>query len=138
VTIALLIALAQWMHAGGRLAANTLAPDDVTVAFLAIAAVVGGYVALRYGDFVYPAVIASGTGAIFVALRAQEPYVAAAAVTVCVGMLAVAGLAAMTQAQTPRSDATEKASRRIKARSKSGKQESWGYQLDGNSSIMRL
>ena len=138
MTIALLVALAQWMNAGGRLAANTLAPDELTATFLAIAVLAGGYVALRYGDFVYPAVIAWGTGAIFVAQRAQDPYVAAAALTVCVGMLAVAGLAAMKQARTPRSDARDKPSRRIKVKSEPRKQDSWGYRLDGNSSIMRL
>ena len=138
MTIALLIALAQWMNAGGRLAANTLAPDELTAAFLAIAALTGGYVALRYSDFVYPAVIAWGTGAIFVAQRAQDPYVAAAALAVCVGMLIVTGLAAMTQARTPRSDARDKPSRRIKVKNEPRKQDSWGYRLDGNSSIMRL
>ena len=111
MTIALLIALAQWMNAGGRLATNALAPDELTAAFLAIAVLAGGYVALRYSDFVYPAVIAWGTGAIFVAQRAQDPYVAAAALAVCVGMLVVAGLAAATQARTPRSDARDKPSR---------------------------
>ncbi len=137
-TITLLIALTQWLNAGGRLAANTLAPDDVTVAFLAIAVLAGGYVALRYGDFFYPAVIAWGAGAVFVAQRAQEPYVAAAALAVCVGMLVVAGLAAATQARTPRSDARDRPSRPMKVRSEPRKQDSLGYGLDGNSSIMRL
>jgi hypothetical protein len=138
MTIALLIALAQWMNAGGRLANNALAPDELTAAFLAVTVLVGGYVALRYSEFVYPAVIACGTGAIFVAQRAQEPYVAAAALAVCVGMLVVAGLAAATQARTPRSDARDKPSRPITVRSEPRKRDSWGYQLDGNSSIMRL
>jgi hypothetical protein len=138
MTIALLIALAQWMNAGGRLATNALPPDEATAALLAIAVLAGGYVALRYSDFVYPAVIASGMGAIFVAQRAQDPYVAAAALTVCVGMLVVTGLAAVTQARMPRDDAKDKASRRIKPRSGPEKPDAWGYQLEGNSSIMRF
>jgi hypothetical protein len=138
MTIALLVALAQWMNAGGRLAANTLAQDDATAVFLAIAVLVGGYVALRFSDFVYPAVIASGMGAVFVAQRAQDPYVAAAALTVCVGMLVVTGLAAARQARTPRDHAKDNAPRRIKPRSGPEKRDAWGYHLDGNSSIMRL
>ena len=138
MTVALLIALAQWMNAGGRFATNVLAPDELTAAFLAIAVLAGGYVALRYSEFVYPAVIAWGTGAIFVAQRALDPYVAAAALAVCIGMLAVAGLAVATQARTPRSDVRDKPSRSIKLRNEPKKQSSWGYSLDGNSSIMRL
>ena len=138
MTMALLMALAQWMNAGGTLATNTLPPDEVTAALLAIAVLAGGYVALRYSDFVYPAVIASGMGAIFVAQRAQDPYVAAAALSVCVGMLFVTGLAAVAQARMPRGDGGDKAARHIKPRSGPEKPDAWGYQLEGNSSIMRF
>ena len=113
------------------MATNALAPDELTAAFLAIAVLAGGYVALRYREFVYPAVIAWGTGAIFVAQRNQDPYVAAAALAVCIGMLAVAVLAVATQARTPRSDARDNPSRPIKVTGEPKKQNSWGDSLDG-------
>jgi len=138
MTIALLMALTQWMNAGGRSATSVLPADELTAAFLAVAVLAGGYVALRYSDFVYPAVIASGMGAIFLGQRAQDPYVAVAALTVCVGMLAVTVLAAVTQVRTPRGGAKDKASRRMKPTSGPEKRDAWGYQLEGNSSIMRL
>jgi hypothetical protein len=137
MTIALLIALTKWLHTGGLLATAAVAPDDVTAAFLAIAAATGGYVALRYSDFVYPAVITSGAGAIFVAQRAHDPFVAADALAVCIGMLVVAALAAVALARTPRRDGKDKASP-MKTRTERRKQDSWGYALDANSSIMRL
>lgn len=137
MTLALQLALTHWLDASGLLASTTLAPDHVTVAFLAIAAATGGYVAIRYSDFVYPAVITSGAGAIFVAQRTQDPYLAADALTVCIGMLVVAGLAAVALARRPRRDAKPKGPR-VKPRTERRKQDSWGYPLDANSSIMRL
>jgi hypothetical protein len=50
----------------------------------------------------------------------------------------VTGLAAVTQARMPRDDANDKASRRIKPKSGPEKPDAWGYQLEGNSSIMRF
>jgi hypothetical protein len=67
----------------------------VSLALLAIAAATGGVVALRYRDFVYPTVIAWGAGAIYVGQRIQDPMIAGAARDVCIGLLIVAGLAAV-------------------------------------------
>jgi hypothetical protein len=52
MTIALLVAVTQWLNASGMFAGTTVVPDDVATAFLVIAAATGGFVALRYSDFV--------------------------------------------------------------------------------------
>jgi hypothetical protein len=136
MTIALLIALTQWLHASGLLAKTAMVPDDVATAFLALAAAMGGYVALRYSDFVYPAVITSGVGAIFIAQRTYDPNVAADALAVCIGMLVVAGLAAIALAHEPRRDPKARASHRS-ARIARMAQDEWGDPMEANSSIMR-
>ena len=136
MTIALLVAVTQWLNARGLLTETTVMPDQVAIAFLAIAAATGGFVALRYSDFVYPAVIALGTGAMFVAQRTYNPHIAADALIVCVGMLVVVVLAAVTLARQPRRDPKAVPSRR-RARAARKEQDEW-YLIDGNSSIMRL
>jgi hypothetical protein len=136
MTIALLIAVTQWLNASGLLARTAMMPDDVATAFLAIAAAMGGYVALRYSDFVYPAVITSGVGAIFIAQRTYDPNIAADALAVCIGMLVVAGLAAVALAHQPRRDPRARAAHR-RARLSRGAQDEWGNPMEANSSIMR-
>jgi len=137
MTIALLVSLVQWSNASGLLKGATVAPDDVATLFLSVAAATGGFVALRYSDFVYPAVIASGVGAMFIERRAYDPGIAADAFTVCVGMLVVVGLAAVALSNQPRRDPEGKGSRR-RTRIARRAQNDWGYPIDANSSIMRL
>jgi hypothetical protein len=136
MTIALLITLTQWLYASDLLAPTVMVPDDVATALLAIAAAMGGYVALRYSDFVYPAVITSWVGAIFIAQRTYDPDVASDALAVCIGMLLVAGLAAIALAHQPRLDPKARASRR-RARYVRRAQDEWGNPMEANSSIMR-
>jgi hypothetical protein len=134
MTIALLITLTQWLNASGLLAKSALAPDDVATACLAIAAATGGFVALRYNDFVYPAVITSGAGAMFIAQRAYDQNVAADALAVCIGMLVVAGLAAVALAHRPRDPKENGARRRTRLERRA--REEWGTPLEASSSIM--
>ncbi len=136
MTIAFLVAMTQWLNASGLLAGTAVMPDDAATAFLAIAAATGGFIALRYRDFLYPAVIASGVGAIFIAQRGYDKDVAADALIVCVGMLIVVGLAAVALAQQPRGD-PNKARRRSASVARRAKAENW-YLIEGHSSIMRL
>jgi len=134
MTLALLITLTQWLNASGMLAKSALAPDDVATACLAIAAATGGFVALRYNDFVYPAVITSGAGAMFIAQRAYDQNVAADALAVCIGMLVVAGLAAVALAHRPRDPKENGARRRTRLERRA--REEWGTPLEASSSIM--
>ena len=137
MTIAFLVAVTQWLSASGLLTQTALDPDYVAIAFLAIAAATGGFVALRYNDFVYPAVIASGAGAMFIAQRTYTPHVAADALIVCVGMLVVVVLAAVMLARQPRRDPTAVPSRRRAKVARRAQAEGW-YLIDGHSSIMGL
>ena len=137
MTIALLVAVTQWLNASGLLSGPAVATHDVAIAFLAIAAASGGFVALRYSDFVYPAVITSALGSMFIAQRAYDPGVAAPALIACVGMLVVAGLAAVAQAKQPWRVRTNKASRRGARLVRMAKDEGW-YLIDANSSMMRF
>jgi hypothetical protein len=136
MTIALLVAVTQWLNARGLLTEFAVTPDQAAITFLAIAAATGGFVALRYSDFVYPAVIALGTSAMFIAQRTYNPHIAADALIVCVGMLVVVVLAAVTLARQPRRDPKAVPSRR-RAKAARREQDEW-YLIDGNSSIMRL
>jgi hypothetical protein len=52
MTIALLVAVTQWLNAHGLLTATAVTPNQVVIAFLATAAATAGFVALRYSDFV--------------------------------------------------------------------------------------
>jgi len=136
MTIALLVAVTQWLNAGGLLTEIAVMPDQAAIAFLAIAAAAAGFVALRYSDFVYPAVIASGASAMFIVQRTYNPHIAADALIVSVGMLLVVVLAAVTLTRQPRRDPKVVASRR-RAKAARRAQDEW-YLIDGNSSIMRL
>jgi hypothetical protein len=137
MSIALLATLAQWSTASSLLKGAAVAPDDVATVLLSVAAAMGGFVALRYSDFVYPAVIASSVGAMFVAQRANYPDIAADALTVCIGMLVVVGLAAVALANQPRRLPGGRESRRM-TRISRRKPDDWGYAIEANSSIMRL
>jgi hypothetical protein len=137
MTIALLVAVTQWLSASALLTGTAVVPDDLATVFLAIAAAMGGFIALRYRDFVYPAVITLGVGAMFTAQRVYDPDVAADALIVCVGMLVVVGLAAVALAQKSRRDPNGKAPRRSARVARRARDEGW-YAIEGNSSIMRL
>ena len=136
MTIALLVAVTQWLHASGLLMGTPVVQDDVATAFLAIAVVAGGFVALRYSDFVYPALIASGAGATFISQRTYNPHFATFALIVFVGMFVVVVLAAVALAQQPRHPKDMALRRRSKVARKA-QDEGW-YLLGTSSSIMRL
>ena len=136
MTIALLVAVTQWLHAGGLLMGTPVVQDDVATAFLAIAVVAGGFVALRYSDFVYPAVIASGASATFISQRTSNPHFATFALIVFVGMFVVVVLAAVALAQQPRHPKDMALRRRSKVARKA-QDEGW-YLIGTSSSIMRL
>ena len=136
MTIALLVAVTQWLNASGLLTGTAVVPDDVATAFLAIAVAAGGFVALRYSDFVYPAVIASGAGATFIAQRTYNPHFATYALIAFVGMFVVVVLAAVALAKQPR-DPKDVASRRRSKVARKAQDEGW-YLLGTSSSIMRL
>lgn len=136
MTIALLVAVTQWLHASGLLMGTPVVQDDVATAFLAIAVVAGGFVALRYSDFVYPAVIASGAGATFISQRTYNPHFATFALIVFVGMFVVVVLAAVALAQQPRHPKDMALRRRSKVARKA-QDEGW-YLIGTSSSIMRL
>jgi hypothetical protein len=137
MTLALLIAVTQWLNASGVLKGTAVATEDVATAFLAIAAAAGGFVAIRYSDVVYPAVITSGVGAMFIAQRGYDQNVAADAFIVCVGMLVVVGLAAVALAQQPRRDPRIRSSHRSPRNARQSTEDRW-LRLGENSSIMRL
>ena len=137
MTVALLVAVTQWLSASGLFTWAAAGSDDVAIALLAIATATGGFVALRYGDFVYPAVMAAAAGAIFVAQNVVHPEVAVHALVVCVGMLVVVTLAAVALALQPPRARKERPSRRRKKVARSKLDESW-YALDGTSSMMGL
>jgi hypothetical protein len=137
MTIALLVAVSQWLNASGLLTRTAVVPDDVATVFLAIAAATGGFVALRYSDFVYPSVIASGAGAMFIAQRTYNPHIAADALIVCIGMLVIIVFAAVALIQQSRREPKGVASRR---RTKIARraQDEGRYMIEASSSIMRL
>jgi len=100
ITFALLAGSAQWLNARGWLTSLDMV-TEVSLVLLAIAAVIGGVVALSYREFVYPTVIAWAVGGIYVGQRMFDPTIAAAALDVCIGLLVVASLAAVAAAIEP-------------------------------------
>ena len=138
MTIALLVAVTQWLNASGVLTGSVVATHDVASAFLAIATASGGFVALRYRDFVYPAVITAGLGSMFIAQRVYLPDVAGTALIACAGMLVVAVLAAVALAKQPLRDRTKKAWGRSARLLRMAKDEGYLRLLDASSSIMRF
>jgi translocator protein len=137
MTIAVLVAVTQWLNASGLLAETPVAPEDLASAFLMLATTLGGLVALRYNDFVYPAVIASGAGAMFIATRSYDLHIAVEALTVCVGMLAVVVLAAVALAWQPQHDPKRAAARRSIRRALRVPGTGW-YLMEASSSFMRF
>ena len=137
MSVALMVALTQWLNVGGAGAGTAAAPDVVAIALLGIAAATGGFVAFRYNDFVYPAVIASATGAMFVAQHLIRPDVAFNALTVCVGMLVVAGLALVALARQPRSEPRVRSSRSGARFARRAPDEGW-YPMEGTVSVIRF
>jgi tellurite resistance protein TehA-like permease len=130
MTIALLVALTQWSNAA-------ITPEMAAAPLLALATLAGGFVAFRYRDFVYPAVVASAAGAMFVAQRVVRPDVAAAALMVGAGMFAVAVLAAVAMARQPRCEPKVRPSRSGPTVARSTPEENW-YPIEGNTSVIRL
>ncbi len=137
MTLALLVALTQWLNASGLLEGTFLATEDMAAAFLAVAAAAGGFVAIRYSDVVYPAVITSGVGAMYISQRGYDQNVAADAFIVCAGMLVVVGLAAVALARQPRRDPRRRSRRRLPSSTRTTSQDGW-LPLDGNTSVMRF
>jgi len=136
MTIAASVALTQWLRASAVLAATDVTPHDEATAVLLIGVVAGGLVALRYGDPVYPAVIASCAGTMFIVQRASSPAFAVAALIVCVGMLVVAGLGAVALSRRRARNAASGASRRSAKRARGPVDENW-YLTEPSTSIMR-
>ena len=136
MTLALLVVAPLWLNASGFLAGTMMEQHELATAFFAIATTAGGVVALRYRDPVYPAVIAAAAGSIFVAQRGYDP-LAATALVVCVGMLVVAGFAAVALARQPGRDRTNQASRRRVETVRPAKAERW-HLMEASTSIMRV
>ncbi len=137
MTIALLVATSQWVSGSGLLTGTAMEPPDVARAFLAIAAAFGGLVALRYRDFVYPAVITFGLGSMYLAQRGYDPDVATSTLIACVGMFVVASLAAIALARPPWRKPAPGTSQGRASHPRTVKDDGW-LALDANSSIMRL
>jgi benzodiazapine receptor len=136
MSIALPVALSLGSHAGGLLPATGIEREELATALLAITAVAGGIVALRYRDFVYPLVMASVAGSMFLAQHEYD-LVALPALVDCIGMLVVAALAAVAQARQVQSDRADGASRRRGRTVRGAEAERW-YLIGGGSSIMRI
>ncbi len=100
MTFALLVGIAQWMNARNWLTTFEQV-TTMSLALIAIAALAGVAVALVYREFVYPAVLAWGTGGIYAGQRLFDPTVAHCALYVSVGLLLVAGLALVAAAMMP-------------------------------------
>jgi hypothetical protein len=99
-TVALLSTTAQWFNARGWLTTIEMV-TWMSLGFLAIAGALGVFVALRYREFVYPMVIAWAMGGIYVGQRLFDPTIADVALDGCIGLLIVAGFAAVAAAIEP-------------------------------------
>jgi hypothetical protein len=115
-TVALLTTTAQWFNARGWLT-TIESVTQMSLGFLALAAVLGAFVALRYREFVYPTVIAWAMAGIYVGQRLFDPTIAGAALDGCIGLVLVAGFAAVAAAIEPfRRKEEPSASRRAEKR----------------------
>ena len=128
LTIALLFTTAPWWVAGldgGAYFQQTLAIG------LAIAAVCGGWIAIRAAEPVYPAVIALAAGAIHLTPHAAPlDGVANAALYTCIGMFAIAAMAAAAHSALPRHDP--------RRRPPASARDETGFHLEPTTSIMRF
>jgi hypothetical protein len=111
LTVALLVAIAQWLRAAG--VATALVPEDTSILFLVLAVAIGGMVALWYTDIVFPAVMALAIGAMFVANPAAHPLASYALVS-GVGMLLITGLAGLADVWQLDPDLTKITRRRLR------------------------
>jgi hypothetical protein len=134
-SVGLFVSLTQWLNARELLVGTSFAEDDVTVAFLALAAVAGSFVAYRYSDFVYPAIIACSAGAIVIAQRAIQPHIASYALIVCAGMIAVSILAAVALSHPGQRNLLDLASRRRAKVARQAQDEGW-HRLGDSSSML--
>jgi benzodiazapine receptor len=137
MTIALLVAVVQWLNASGVLEGTAVGPDVVAAVFLALAAAAGGLVAFRYRDFVYPAVIASTAGAMVVDQHVIRPDIATYALVAGVAMFVVVALAIAAQARQPRRDPKVRSTRGGAKVAPSALDESW-YPIEGSATMIRL
>ena len=135
MSLGLLVALTQWLNARELLLGTSFTEDDVIAVFLALAAAAGGFVAYRYSDFVYPAVIACSAGAIVITQRAMQPHIASFALIVCAGMLAVSILAAVALTHPGQRNLLDLASRRRARVARQAQDEGW-YRLGDSSSML--
>jgi hypothetical protein len=131
MTIALLVVLMLWLNAIG------VAADVAATAFLAVAVACGGFVAIRYCDFVYPAVIGAAAGAMFIAQHVIRPDIAVEGFIVCIGMLVVASLAAVLLARKSRREPKDRSSRSAQRVARRTPDESW-LPIEGNASANHL
>ncbi len=97
MTFALLLGTAQWLNAHNWLTTVELV-TGMSLALIAIAGLAGVAIALIYREFVYPAVMAWGTGGIYVGQRLSDTTVATAGLYVSIGLLITACFAAVAVA----------------------------------------
>jgi len=97
MTFALLLGTAQWLNARNWLTTVEIV-TGLSLALIAIAAFAGVVIALSYREFVYPGVLAWGTGGVYVGQRLFDTTVATAALCVCIGLVISAGFAAVAVA----------------------------------------
>jgi len=126
--------------------------QDIAGPALYLAAIVGGVVAVRYHDVVFPLVIAAFALCLPFAERPLSPWLTTASLTLGVGMLVVAALAAIAVARDPREprivshryrslpskieDLPPKKRKRVKRKAPIDAEER-RYLLDPDSSLMR-
>jgi len=100
MTFALLVGIAQWLNARDLLATFERV-TTMSLVLIAIAALAGVAIAIVYREFIYPAVLAWGTGGIYAGQRLFDSTVAQSALYVSVGLLIVAGVALIAAAMMP-------------------------------------
>ena len=135
MTVALLAVAPLWVNAEGVLGGAVAGRDDLTIASFVVAAAAGGFVALRFRDFVYPGVLAWAMGLAFLARRGEP--LGQTALVVGVGLLVVAGLAAVALARQPRRELAGGASRRRPDTVRKAGAERWDL-TEASTSIMRV
>jgi hypothetical protein len=94
MTLTLLVVSMQWLVATDLLA-DTSSDGVIALTCIVIAVVAAGIVAACYHDPVYPLVMALAMAGVAIAQRSSSLSVAPAALFACLGVLVVAGLAAL-------------------------------------------